>query len=92
MSTSCCRKLEPIARAFRSNHLKKHFVSEKYEIKVFLISIWIFQSFYYKVKLNKKQTMVSARMLHFVLKIGDRGANINFFRNILGMKVSSFFN
>ncbi|XP_055303423.1 glyoxalase domain-containing protein 4 [Sitodiplosis mosellana] len=31
--------------------------------------------------------MVSARALHFVLKIGDRGANINFFRNILGMKV-----
>lgn len=31
--------------------------------------------------------MVSARALHYVLKIGDRGANINFFRNILGMKV-----
>lgn len=31
--------------------------------------------------------MVSARALHFVLKIGDRGANANFFRNILGMKV-----
>ncbi|XP_031625445.1 glyoxalase domain-containing protein 4 isoform X2 [Contarinia nasturtii] len=31
--------------------------------------------------------MVSARALHFVLKIGDRGANINFFRNILGMQV-----
>lgn len=31
--------------------------------------------------------MVSARALHYVLKIGDRGANINFFRNILGMQV-----
>lgn len=31
--------------------------------------------------------MVLARALHYVLKIGDRGANINFFRNILGMKV-----
>lgn len=31
--------------------------------------------------------MFSARALHFVLKIGDRGANINFFRNILGMQV-----
>lgn len=31
--------------------------------------------------------MVSARALHFVLKIGDRAANANFFRNILGMKV-----
>lgn len=31
--------------------------------------------------------MVSPRALHFVLKIGDRGANINFFRNVLGMKV-----
>lgn len=27
-------------------------------------------------------------MLHYVLKIGNRAANINFFRNILGMKVS----
>lgn len=32
--------------------------------------------------------MVTARALHYVLKIGDRGANINFFRNILGMKVN----
>lgn len=31
--------------------------------------------------------MVSARALHFVLKIGDRAANANFFRNILGMRV-----
>lgn len=33
--------------------------------------------------------MISARALHFVLKIGDRGANAFFFRNILGMKVST---
>lgn len=36
---------------------------------------------------NRKSKMVSARALHFVLKIGDRAANANFFRNILGMKV-----
>lgn len=36
--------------------------------------------------------MVSARALHYVLKIGDRGANINFFRNILGMQVISYAN
>lgn len=40
-------------------------------------------------KRNKINRMVSARALHYVLKIGDRGANINFFRNILGMKVNS---
>lgn len=51
------------------------------------------QVFVTKVELNQRnEKMVAARMLHFVLKIGDRGANINFFRNILGMKVSSFFN
>lgn len=32
---------------------------------------------------------ISARALHFVLKIGDRKANINFFRNVLGMKVKT---
>lgn len=31
--------------------------------------------------------MLGARALHFVLKIGDRGANAHFFRTILGMKV-----
>lgn len=35
--------------------------------------------------------MVSARALHYVLKIGDRGANINFFRNILGMQVTIYW-
>lgn len=31
--------------------------------------------------------MISARALHYVFKIGNRAANINFFRDILGMKV-----
>lgn len=31
--------------------------------------------------------MISARALHYVFKIGNRAANINFFREILGMKV-----
>lgn len=31
--------------------------------------------------------MISGRALHYVLKIGDRGANEHFFRRILGMKV-----
>lgn len=31
--------------------------------------------------------MISGRALHYVLKIGDRGANEHFFRGILGMKV-----
>jgi len=31
--------------------------------------------------------MISGRALHFVFKIGDRGANANFFRQVLGMKV-----
>lgn len=35
--------------------------------------------------------MVSARALHFVLKIGNRGANMDFFRTILGMKVNSSY-
>lgn len=36
---------------------------------------------------NSVAKMVSARALHFVLKIGNRGANLDFFRKILGMKV-----
>lgn len=35
--------------------------------------------------------MISGRALHFVLKIGDRGANANFFRQVLGMKVRDNF-
>lgn len=35
--------------------------------------------------------MISGRALHFVLKIGDRGANAKFFRQVLGMKVCKFF-
>ncbi|GAB0087177.1 Glyoxalase domain-containing protein 4 [Sergentomyia squamirostris] len=31
--------------------------------------------------------MIPGRALHYVLKIGDRAKNINFFKNILGMKV-----
>ena len=31
--------------------------------------------------------MVSGRALHWVFKVADRAATINFYRNILGMKV-----
>lgn len=34
--------------------------------------------------------MVAGRALHFVFKIADRPKNIHFFREILGMKVSSY--
>lgn len=35
--------------------------------------------------------MISGRALHYVLKIGDRGANEHFFRRILGMKVFNLY-
>lgn len=33
----------------------------------------------------------TARALHYVLKIGDRAKNMDFFRNVLGMTVSDGF-
>ena len=32
------------------------------------------------------------RALHFVFKVADRKATINFYRNVLGMKVGTYKN
>ena len=41
------------------------------------------------VKFRRITMNIPGRALHFVFRIGRRGETINFYRNILGMKVSS---
>jgi catechol-2,3-dioxygenase len=39
-----------------------------------------------------KKKMVSGRALHFVFKVADRALTAKFYREILGMKVTTFTN
>lgn len=42
---------------------------------------------YYSFEIDMTNVEIPGRALHYVLKIGNRGKNAYFFRDILGMKV-----
>ncbi|XP_036344175.1 glyoxalase domain-containing protein 4-like isoform X1 [Rhagoletis pomonella] len=62
-------------------HFRRHILTEEYQTRIVTISRT------YSRQTNMANVEIPGRALHYVLKIGNRGKNAFFFRDILGMKV-----